>query len=51
MFIESLTPDQLVRFAQLLFLTSFTGGFLGCVACLKLSRLLGSVGEVREANG
>lgn len=32
MFIESLTPDQLVRFAQLLALTAFLGGLLGALA-------------------
>ena len=36
MFIESLTPDQLVHFAQLLLLTAFLGGFLGVVSSTLL---------------
>lgn len=43
MFIESLTPDQLVNFAQLLLLAAFFGGLLGALGATLLPTLFESV--------
>lgn len=50
MFIESLTPDQLVRFGQLLLLAAFLGGLLGVVVSTLLpmvfDALFGAIGRL-----
>ncbi|QTX21130.1 hypothetical protein [Comamonas aquatica] len=40
MFIESLTPDQLVQFAQLVIFAAFLGALVGVVAVPLLAQLL-----------
>lgn len=45
MFIESLTPDQLVSFAKLVALCAFFGGLVGSLAVALFSGLLNAVAD------
>lgn len=48
MFIESLTPDQLVDFAQLLLLVAFLGAFFGGMAMSVVTGIFDLVAMVFE---